>query len=167
MTETMGSAQARLQGSYGLVIEAPSEVLWRLISDSSELPRWGPPVTKVEVYSNDGQPEALGTARKVHAEFGRRSGYFLEHRVEHVPGRKVAYLIDEENFGLARLLSRPGFSLELQPQGDEATLVVFSFFHDTRGFGRILNPIIKLRQRRDRRQALTSLKMCAEQLVRS
>jgi hypothetical protein len=44
--------------------------------------------------------EGLGTARKVHAEFGRRSRYFVEHRVEHVPGRKIAYVIDEDSFGL-------------------------------------------------------------------
>ncbi len=84
--------------------------------------------------TNAADAEKLGTARKVQAEFGQKSGYFLEHRVEHVEGRKIAYLIDEDNFGISRLLSRPGFSLELDPQGDEATRVIFSFFHDPRGF---------------------------------
>jgi uncharacterized protein YndB with AHSA1/START domain len=158
---------SKLHGEDTVVIDASPDVLWRLISDSNELPKWGPPVTRVEVLAQDGQPEGLGTARKVYAEFGRRSGYFLEHRVEHVPGRKVAYLIDEESFGLGRFMSRPGFSLELQPQHGGATKVVFSFFHDTRGVGRILNPLIKLQQRRNRMQALRSLKLCAEEMARS
>jgi uncharacterized protein YndB with AHSA1/START domain len=134
---------SKLQGRDSVVVDASPNLLWRLISDSNEWAKWGPPVQRVEVFSQDGQPEGLGTARKVHAEFGRRSGYFLEHRVEHVPGRKVAYLIDEENFGLARMMSRPGFSLELDSRGGNATAVVFSFFHDAIGMGRVLNPLIK------------------------
>ena len=117
--------------------------------------------------TNATDAEKLGTARKVQAEFGQKSGYFLEHRVEHVEGRKIAYLIDEDNFGISRLLSRPGFSLELDPQGDEATRVIFSFFHDPRGFkGRLMNPLIKLQQRRNRLAALGSLKRRAEEMVR-
>ncbi len=158
---------SRLQGRDDIVVHAPARILWQLISDSHELPNWGPPVKSVEVMTNVNDAEKLGTARKVHAEFGRKSGYFLEHRVEHVDGRKIAYLIDEENFGLSRFLLRPGFSLELDPKGDQATRVIFSFFHDPRGFkGRIMNPLIKLQQRRNRSAALSALKRRAEEIVR-
>ena len=164
MTAGTGS---RLQGRDDIVVHAPARILWRLISDSHELPDWGPPVRSVEVMTNAADAEKLGTARKVQAEFGQKSGYFLEHRVEHVEGRKIAYLIDEDNFGISSLLSRPGFSLELDPQGDEATRVIFSFFHDPRGFkGRLMNPVIKLQQRRNRLAALGSLKRRAEEMVR-
>jgi len=164
MTAGTGS---RLQGRDDIVVEAPARILWQLISDSHELPNWGPPVKSVEVMTDAGDAEVLGTRRKVHAEFGRKSGYFLEHRVEHVDGRKITYLIDEEDFGLSRLLSRPGFSLELDPEGEQATRVIFSFFHDPRGFrGRMMNPLIKLQQRRNRLAALVSLKRRAEDIVR-
>lgn len=119
------------------------------------------------MISNASDPERLGSARKVHAEFGRKSGYFLEHRVEHIEGRKIAYLIDEDSFGLDRVVSRPGFSLELDPEGDHATRVTFSFFHDSKGLkGRIMNPMIKFQQRRNRLAALSSLKRCAEERPR-
>jgi hypothetical protein len=130
MTPGPGS---RLQGRDDIVVDAPAVILWDLIADSRRLPSWGPPVTGVEVLTNEGAPERLGTARRVHARFGRRSGWFLEHRVEHVQGRRVAYLIDEESFGLSRLISRPGFSLELIPLADGGTRVVFCFFHDPPG----------------------------------
>src|SRR6266516_4463168 len=158
---------SRLQGRDDIVVQAPARILWQLISDSHELPNWGPPVKSVEVMTDAGDAETLGTARKVHAEFGRKSGCFLEHRVEHVDGRKIAYLIDDDDFGLGRFLSRPGFSLELDPKGSRGTRVIFSFFHDPRGFkGRILNPLIKLQQRRNRLAALGSLKRHAEEIVR-
>lgn len=81
-------------------------------------------------------PSSLATAAATCSAspvvMARRSGYFLEHRVEHVPGRRIAYLIDEEDFGLDRVLLRPGFSLELESRIDK-TQVIFSFFHDTKG----------------------------------
>jgi hypothetical protein len=131
---------SRLQGRDDILVDAPAVLLWDLIADSHRLPSWGPPVTGVQVLTDAGEPERLGTARRVHARFGRRSGWFLEHRVQHVQGRRVAYLIDEETFGLSRLVSRPGFSLELIPLDDGGTRVVFSFFHDPRGVqGGLLN----------------------------
>jgi hypothetical protein len=164
MTSATGS---RLQGRDDIVVHAPAWILWQLISDSRELPNWGPPVVSVEVLTNSADSEKVGAIRKVRAEFGRKSGYFLEHRVEHVDGRKVAYLIDEEDFGLFDLLSRPGFSLEVDPMGDQATRVIFSFFHDSRGLkGRMMNPIIKLQQHRNRLTTLRSLKRFAEDRFR-
>jgi Polyketide cyclase / dehydrase and lipid transport len=163
----MAQTRSKLQGRDAVVVNASADLLWLLISDSNELTNWGPPVRQVEVFTRDGKPEGLGTARKVQAEFGRRSGFFLEHRVEHVPGRGVAYVIDEDNFGLARFLSKPGFSLELEPHDGGGTSVVFSFFHDPRGVGRVLNPLIRWQQRRNRLEALKSLKLYAEEMARS
>ncbi len=158
---------SRLQGRDDIVIHAPARILWQLIADSRDLASWGPPVRRVEVIANGSDAEKVGTARKVHAEFDGKAGYFLEHRVEHVDGRKIAYLIDEENFGLSQVVLRPGFSLELDPKGDQTTRVIFSFFHDPKGLkGRILNPLIKRQQRRNRLAALASLKRRAEELAR-
>lgn len=122
------------------------------------------------MISRDKGAEKLGSARKIQAEFGRKSGYFIEHRVEHVEGRKIGYLIDEDSFGLDRILLRMGFSLDLDPVGDQKTRVTFSFFHDPKGFkGLVMNPVIKLQQRRNRLAALRSLKRYAEErhLLRS
>ena len=161
MTSATGS---RLQGRDDIVVDAPIQILWELISDSYELPNWGPPVRSVKVMADDAEAEKLGSARKVQAEFGRKSGYFIEHRVEHVEGRKIGYLIDGDSIGMAGILLRMGFSLELDPTEDQATRVTFSFFHDPRGLkGRVINPLIKLQQRRNRLAALRSLKRCAEE----
>ena len=159
MTSPTGSAP---QGRDTIDVDAPAGLLWDLIADSRELPSWGPPVKRVEVMGDKIEPERIGTPRKVEAQFGRKAGYFVEHRVEHVEGRMIAYVIDKDDFGLARFMAGPGFSLELEPLSSGKTRVAFSFFHDPRGIGRLLNPVIKIQQRRNRLAALASLKREAE-----
>lgn len=159
----MKSVLGRVQGRDTIDIAAPADLLWQLIADSNRLASWGPPVRKVEVGAEAGEAEGIGTPRKVHAQFGNKSGYFIEHRVEHTPGRKIAYVIDEDTFGLSRMMSRIGFSLELEALAANETRVVFTFFHDARGMGRLLNPLTKIQQRRNRLAALRSLKARAEE----
>jgi hypothetical protein len=133
-----------------------------------ELCNWGPPVRGVKILTNDGH-EGPGTWRRVDAEFDGKKGHFLERRIEHVEGRKIAVLIEEETFGLFRLLSEVGSSLELEPLGPHQTRVIFTFFHNTKGVtGYLMNRLVVLRQqRRNRLAALASLKKYAEYAVTS
>lgn len=149
-----------LQGRDEIIVAAPVGKIWSLISDSSRLPEWGPPVRSVDVLGEPRDPERLGSRRRVHAEFDGKRGHFVEVRTEHEEGRKVAYLIEEETFGLFKVMSRPGFSLEIEPAGKDATRVVFSFFHEPKGLlGSLLNVlVIRRAQRKNRLAALASLK---------
>lgn len=159
---------SQIQGQDAIVVEAPIARLWTLISDSMEMYNWGPPVRGVRVLSDDGR-EGLGTWRRVDAEFDGKAGHFIERRIEHVEGRKIAVLIEEETFGLFRLLSEVGSSLEIEPLGPHQTRVIFTFFHNTKGvMGYLMNKLVVLRQqRRNRLAALASLKKYAEQAVTS
>jgi len=153
-----------VQGRDEIVVAAPVERVWPLIADSRLLPEWGPPVRAVEVLGPPGS-EGLDSRRRVDAEFDGKRGFFVERRIEHQPGRRIAYVIEEESFGLFRVMRRPGFSLELEPSGSGATRVVFTFFHDPKGIlGHLLNLlVIRRAQRRNRLAALASLKRRAEQ----
>jgi uncharacterized protein YndB with AHSA1/START domain len=164
---TQPSTAAKLQGRDEILVAAPIEQLWSLIADSTRLPEWGPPVRKVEILGQPGQAEELGSRRRVEAEFDGKQGSFVERRTEHVPGRKIAYLIEEESFGLFRVMTEPGFAIELESAGPGTTRVVWSFFHNPKGLiGQILNVLVILRQqRRNRLAALASLKQHAEKLV--
>lgn len=166
--ETQGGKQqtSQIQGQDAVVIEAPVERLWTLISNSMELCHWGPPVKGVKILTDDGH-EGPGTWRRVDAEFDGKQGHFVERRIEHIEGKKMVVLIEEETFGLFRLLSEVGSSLEIEALGPHRTKVIFTFFHNTRGLpGYIMNGLIILRQqRRNRLDALASLKKYAEQPV--
>lgn len=159
---------SHIQGQDAVVIDAPPEYLWTLISNSMELYNWGPPVRGVKVLTDDGR-EGPGTWRRVDAEFDGKQGHFIERRIEHIEGRKIAVLIEEETFGLFRLLSEVGSSLEIEPLGTHQTQVIFTFFHNTKGvMGYIMNKLVVLRQqRRNRLAALASLKEYAEHAVTS
>jgi len=152
-----------IQGQDAILVEAPIAQMWPLIADSRELGHWGPPVRGVTVLTDDGQ-EGEGTWRRVDAEFAGKPGHFLERRIEHIEGRKMAVLIEEETFGLFRLLSEVGSSLELLPVDANHTQVIFTFFHNTKGIaGSLMNQLVILRQqRRNRLAALASLKRYAE-----
>lgn len=157
--------QERMQGKDEILIHAPLERVWALVADSDNLPKWRPPVLGVELLDKD-RPERVGSRRRVDARFGGKQGFFVEHRTEHVAGRRIAYIIDEESFGLQRLLRRPGFVLAIEPLGPEQTHVVWSFHHQPHGLvGRLMNPFVRRNQRSNRRAALQSLRRYAEEGV--
>jgi len=155
---------AKLQGRDEITIAQPAGRVWPLIADSTLLSLWGPPVNAVELIQPTAGPEGLGSRRRVDARFGGKDGHFIEVRTEHVEGRRVAYLIEEETFGLGRVMTQPGFALEIEPAGPGRCRVTFSFFHNPKGlFGSAMNVLVVLRQqRRNRRAALASLKQVAE-----
>ncbi len=155
---------AKLQGRDEIEIAVPITRMWQLIADSRELVRWGPPVREVTVLDGEQGKEGLGSRRRVVAEFDGNRGTFVERRDLHVEGTAVGYVIEEESFGLFRILSQPGFALELAALGPDRTRVTFSFFHDAKGlFGHVMNVLVVLRsQRKNRLAALASLREYAE-----
>ena len=155
----------KLQGQDEIVIGRTPERVWPLVADSTLLPLWGPPVTGVELIAPNGRSEGLGSRRRVDALFNGRNGHFVEVRTEHVEGRRVAYTIEQDTFGLSRVMTEAGFALELQPEGDGHCRVIFSFVHNPKGlFGQLMNRLVILRQqRRNRLAALASLKHVAEE----
>ncbi len=155
---------SKIQGQDAIIVAVPIERMWPLISNSLELCNWGPPVREVKILTEN-EPEGLGTWRRVEAEFNGQQGHFIERRIEHIEGRKIAILIEEETFGLFRLMSEVGSSLELAPVDANQTRVTFTFFHNPKGIlGYVMNQLVILRQqRRNRLAALASLKKYAEQ----
>jgi hypothetical protein len=154
------------QGADKIDIAAPIDVVWGLVSDSVRLAEWGPPVKSVTVLSP--LPEGVGSRRRIEAAFDGRAGSFIETRIEHEEGRALAYLINEETFGLFKMLRDVGFRIELDRVDAATTRVVWTFFHEPHGFlGRVMNPlVIRRAQRKNRLAALAALKAHAERTVR-
>ncbi len=173
----MTERQPPLQGEDDIVIDAPIATVWRLISDSQELERWGPPVRHVTVLD---LPEILGSRRIVVAEFRpgggavtasespriakKQTAHFEERRTDHIEGRKVGYHIEKEDIGMFRVISDVGYTTELEALNQESTRVTWRFFHRPRGLmGTLMNRLFILpQQRRNRLGALRALKEYAE-----
>ena len=155
----------KLQGQDSIIINAPPDTVWPLIRDSKRLEDWGPPVEKIEVYPNaDGSAEGVGSRRKVFAKFTeKRRGWYNEIRTEQIEGRKIVFLIYEDSFGMGKMLEDVGASMELLPEGHNKTKFVFTFYHRPKNLlGWLMNPMIKMDQKKNRLKALQSLKNYAE-----
>ena len=159
------SKAPRIQGQDEIVIDAPVSTVWPLIKDSKRLEDWGPPVQKIEVYLAPGQTEeGVGSERKVYAKFSeKRQGSYQEIRTDQIEGKKISFLIYEDTFGMSKILTDVGGSMEVVPEGEDRTRFVFTFYHRTNGLmGWLMNPMIKRDQGKNRRAALQSIKNYAE-----
>ena len=155
----------KIQGQGEIIINAPVSVTWPLIKDSKRLEDWGPPVQKIEVYLAPGQTEeGIGSKRKVYAKFTeKRKGWYQEIRTEQIEGRKISFLIYEDSFGMSKILKDVGGAMEVVPEGADKTRFIFTFYHRTKGFlGWLMNPMIKMDQKKNRKAALKSIKSYAE-----
>ncbi len=159
------SQTPKIQGQGEIIINAPVSAVWPLIRDSKRLEDWGPPVQKIEVYLRRGQTEeGVGSKRKVFAKFSeKRKGWYQEIRTEQIEGRKIAFLIYEDSFGMSKILNDVGGAMEVVPEGTDKTRFIFTFYHRTKGFmGWLMNPMIKMDQKKNRLAALKSIKNYAE-----
>ncbi len=159
------SQTPKIQGQSQIIINVPVSVVWPLIKDSKRLEDWGPPVQKIEIYLTlDQTEEGKGSKRKVFAKFTeKRKGWYEEIRTEHIEGRKISFLIYADSFGMGKILKDVGASMEIVPEGSDKTRFIFTFYHRTKGFiGWLMNPMIKMDQRKNRLKALLSIKSYAE-----
>lgn len=154
-----------IQGKDSILIDAPASAIWPLIHDSMQMVHWGPPVEKVEVIlETDQHREEVGSKRIVHAVFSpKRSGWYKEIRTEQLEGQKVTFLIYEDSFGMGKMLTDVGASMELFSLNEAQTEFVFTFYHRPKNLlGWLMNPIIKADQKKNRRKALQSIKQYVE-----
>ena len=157
--------EPKIQGQGEIIINAPVSALWPLIRDSKRMEDWGPPVEKIEVYPDGNQSqENVGSKRKVFAKFTeKRKGWYNEIRTEQIEGRKVAFLIYEDSFGMSKMLTDVGTSMEILPEGSDKTKFIFTFYHRTKNIlGWLMNPMIKADQKKNRLKALESIKSYVE-----
>ncbi len=159
-----GPQLAKIQGQEKITINASKKIVWEAIHNSKNLKIWGPPVDSVEIKFKKGEmQEQLGTVRKVYATFGKKSGAFIEHRTEHLIEKKIGYMIDkDENFGITKMLKYPGFTLEIFEINEKQVEVEFIFYHKPQKIGILLNWMIKIQQKKNRHEALVSLKKYCE-----
>jgi uncharacterized protein YndB with AHSA1/START domain len=143
------------RGRDELLVAAPVERVWAILTDSRRLPEWAPPVEAVTGCEDE---EAPGATRRCAVRIGGRPGEMVERCVEAVPLRRLSYVVDEDSFGFARRFADYGFTLSLTPC-DGGTAVALQTFYDARGpFGAAMDTLLLRRQLgRVRRELLAGL----------
>lgn len=119
--------------------------LWAVLADARLLPRWAGVVDRVESCEAGG--EHVGAVRRCAVRLGGRAGRVVERCVAVVPGRSIAYLVDEDSFGISRMFEHYGFRISLAAVDDGTTRIRIETFYTPRNhFFAILNTLV-LRRR--------------------
>jgi len=117
----MSALLGQVQIETHIVIEAPPEAVWEVLADSAQLADWVPAVEEVLACSIGG--ETVGATRTCAAKLGRRSGTMVERCVELIPPTRIAYVVDDESFGMRRMFDHYGFALDLDGSRSARTKV--------------------------------------------
>jgi uncharacterized protein YndB with AHSA1/START domain len=100
-------------------LTADPPAVWRTVADPNHQPRWWPLVTRVEGVEPDAFTQLLRTSK------GRsiRADFVVLQRDE-----PAVYRIEQQLAGspFERILHRNELTIELQPEGEAATLVVLT-----------------------------------------
>jgi uncharacterized protein YndB with AHSA1/START domain len=139
-----------------LRIDAPIDVVWRAIEDPGAHARWHPFVSAIA-----GGHE-LHEIRSCSVQVGKKEGTTKERCVERDEGARIAWAIEEDSTGFARMVSgwRSGFSLA---ERDGATIVTaHSVFRPKNVLVRAMLPLIRRKFHQTQRAILRGLQQAVE-----
>jgi len=143
---------ATLQGHSEQTIEEPTKRVWAVVEDSSLLAEWVPAVERVSEHANR---EGPGSVRRCEVSVGGRRGYIVERCIESVPGMRLRHAVDDDSLGFTKMFRDYTFSLELESQGENSTLVRCETFYEPRGIvPRLMNALLMRRRFRGVREKL-------------
>ena len=111
-------------------IDAPPDAVWKVLDDSRLLPDWVPAVDEVTECSFEG--EAVGEVRYCDVKLAGKSGRMVERCVEFVPMTRIAYVVDDESFGMRRMFEHYGFALNLESLASGQTRVTLETHYTPR-----------------------------------
>lgn len=138
--------QGERQMHRAITIGAPPVAIWTVLSDARLLPDWVPAVQEVLACSADG--EAEGAVRTCAVELGGKTGRMVERCVELEPMRRIAYVVDDESFGMARMFTDYGFVISLAAAGHATSVTVDTHYTPRNQVYALLNLLVIRRQLR-------------------
>jgi len=168
MRATLGSAvDGKKQIERSTLVNAPTDAVWDVLADSRLLAEWVPAVDEVTECSIDG--EAVGEVRHCSARLAGKSGRMVERCIEFTPLTRIAYVVDDESFGMRKMFDNYGFAINLESEGSERTRVTLETHYTPRNpmYG-LLNALMLRRQfRKVSEEIVGGLKTFAESRYRA
>jgi uncharacterized protein YndB with AHSA1/START domain len=136
-------------------VHAPPERVWQLVSDPFHLPRWWPATARVEDATDVAWTSVLKTPRgnTVRADFTR---------AEFDPPHRIVWRQELEESPFERVFSSAVTSIELDPEGDQATRVELTAAEGLRGRYRLGSFLVRRAARRRLDEALAGIAEAVE-----
>ena len=121
--------------------------VWSILMDSRLLPQWTNVVREVESCEVSG--ESIGAARRCRVELGGRAGRMVERCVALEAERHIAYVVEDESFGMRKMFDHYGFRISLQPTDVSHTEITIETFYTPRNaLYSVMNALMMRRQLR-------------------
>ena len=139
-----------------LALDAPIDVVWRVIEDASAHARWHPFVSAIS------GGHQLYETRSCSVRVGGKEGSTTERCVEREEGARIAWAIEEDSTGFGRMVTgwRSGFSLAVR---DGATIVTAqSTFRPGNVLVRAMLPVIRRKFHQTQQAILRGLRDAVE-----
>lgn len=151
--------KAPAQGSNSIVIEASREWIWELLADSRHLFEWMP-----MVKSTTGEEEFLDAVRDCDIEFNGKPGKVTERCCDFEPTNHIGWVMEQDSFGIEKMLENMGFDFHLETLGAKSTRVVnTTYFRPRNILASLMSALMMKRNfRKVRKTALGNLKRIAE-----
>lgn len=137
--------KGKRQLSRSVTTTASPGALWGILADSRWLPHWAPAVHDVELCDPTG--ESVGSVRHCNVELGGRGGKMVERCVDILAERSIAYVVEDDSFGMNRMFADYGFRISLDPLDKHHTRVTIETYYTPRSVPYAwLNAIVMRRQ---------------------
>ena len=140
--------------SRSRTVRAPREDVWRLMADPFHLPRWWPSLARVEDATSDAWTMVLKAPRGKPV----RIDYTTLESVLH---RRLVWRQEVEESPFERIFSSSVTTIELEPEGEDATRVQMTVDERLRGRFRLGGFMVRRAARRRLDEALEGLERAA------
>lgn len=148
-----------LQARNEMLVQAPVEKVWAIITDIQLLPRVNPGVVKAT-----GRMDQLGETRTCEMDNGGRKGTMTEKLIEFEPGVKTVWAIEHDTMGMKKMLNDTRFCFYLEKVGDHETRVINeSYYQPATLMAKLMNVLMMKRMMgKIQQKILGNIKMLAE-----
>jgi uncharacterized protein YndB with AHSA1/START domain len=123
---------------------ASAGTIWAILTDSTKLAHWAPPVGSVESCDIDG--EKIGSERVCTASLAGRLGTMVERVIDMKEMSHITYAIIEDSFGMSKMFADYAFRLSLAPNGRATRIKIESFYTPRNPLYTLMNRCMMKRQ---------------------
>jgi hypothetical protein len=149
----------QLQARNELIIDAPVERLWAIITDINVLHKVNPGVVKAS-----GRMDIQGEKRTCEIDNKGKKGTMVERLIELVPGKKTVWTIEKDTMGMSKMLRDTRFVFYLEKMNDRQTRVINeTYYKPANILAQVLNVLLMKRMiSKAQEQILANLKSLTE-----
>ncbi|MGL6234366.1 MAG: SRPBCC family protein [Segniliparus sp.] len=139
--------------SHTLEVHAPAERVFAVLDDMAKTPLWLKRCTQIDKL--DQGPNAVGTRLRYHYKDGGRAGVMEGSIVALVPGRQLTMSYTDKMMDVT-------VDFVAAPSAEDRASLTHTVTIETKGFGKLVTPMVKRQLPGQTIDAMTSLKALVE-----